>query len=105
MQDHEGVSGERPEPPAQVREVLGEVLEGGGEDDGILGEAGRLELDPRVRGERDVVVLEDDPQVELAAAFRPVVLGLVAIWQLEPMIRLNKPQDFSPDEPPRDLLP
>jgi hypothetical protein len=31
-------------------------------------------------------------------------LGL-GIWQLEPMVRLNKPQDFSPDEPPRELLP
>jgi hypothetical protein len=29
----------------------------------------------------------------------------LAVWQLEPMIRLNKPRSFQPDAPPRDLLP
>jgi hypothetical protein len=29
----------------------------------------------------------------------------VGIWQLEPMLRLNRPQDFSPEDPPRELLP
>jgi hypothetical protein len=39
-----------------------------------------------------------------AALMGAFFLG-VGIWLLEPMIRLNKPQDFSPDEPPRELLP
>jgi hypothetical protein len=44
-----------------------------------------------------------------AGATGAVLMGglllAAAIWQLEPMIRLNKPQNFSPDEPPRELLP
>ncbi|MCB8821168.1 hypothetical protein [Microvirga rosea] len=33
------------------------------------------------------------------------LLALVGIWQLEPMIRLNKPRPFRPDAPPEELLP
>jgi hypothetical protein len=29
----------------------------------------------------------------------------IGIWQLEPMVRLNKPRAFSPDMPPTDLMP
>lgn len=39
------------------------------------------------------------------AAIMGALFLAVGIWQLEPMIRLNKPQEFSPDTPPRDLLP
>jgi hypothetical protein len=33
------------------------------------------------------------------------LLALVGIWQIEPMVRLNKPRSFRPDEVPRDLMP
>ncbi|MBM6594477.1 hypothetical protein [Microvirga pudoricolor] len=33
------------------------------------------------------------------------LLAAVGIWQLEPMVRLNKPRRFSPDAPPPELLP
>jgi hypothetical protein len=39
-----------------------------------------------------------------AALIGAVFLGL-GIWQLEPMIRLNKPRRFVPDAPPAELLP
>jgi hypothetical protein len=40
-----------------------------------------------------------------AAAFLGALIGLAGIWQLEPMVRLNKPRTFTPDTPPRELLP
>jgi hypothetical protein len=40
-----------------------------------------------------------------AAALMGLVLALIGIWQLEPMVRLNKPRSFTPDEPPQDLMP
>lgn len=40
-----------------------------------------------------------------AAAFMGGLIGLAGIWQLEPMVRLNKPRTFTPDAPPRVLLP
>jgi hypothetical protein len=39
------------------------------------------------------------------AAAMGVFFALVGIWQLEPMVRLNKPRTFTPDEPPPDLMP
>ena len=39
-----------------------------------------------------------------AALMGALFLG-VGIWQLEPMIRLNKPRRFNPEAPPRELLP
>lgn len=33
------------------------------------------------------------------------LFALVGIWQLEPMVRLNKPRLFDPASPPEDLLP
>ena len=39
------------------------------------------------------------------AAFMGALIGLAGIWQLEPMVRLNKPRAFTPDAPPRELLP
>jgi hypothetical protein len=38
-------------------------------------------------------------------ALMAVFLAAVGIWQLEPMVRLNRPRSFSPDRPPPDLLP
>lgn len=38
-------------------------------------------------------------------AFMAVLLAAVGIWQLEPMVRLNRPRSFSPDRPPPDLMP
>lgn len=32
------------------------------------------------------------------------VMGL-GVWQLEPIVRLNKPRSFDPKDPPRDLVP
>jgi hypothetical protein len=40
-----------------------------------------------------------------AAALMGALFLAAAVWQLEPMIRLNRPQEFSPDAPPRELLP
>ena len=40
-----------------------------------------------------------------AAAALAVVVALIGIWQLEPMVRLNKPRSFTPDEPPPELMP
>ncbi len=39
------------------------------------------------------------------AALMAAVLALIGIWQLEPMIRLNKPREFAPLDPPKNLLP
>ena len=33
------------------------------------------------------------------------LLALVGIWQIEPMVRLNKPRTFRPDAVPGDLMP
>jgi hypothetical protein len=33
------------------------------------------------------------------------LFALVGIWQIEPMIRLNRPRPFSPEAPPDELLP
>ncbi|HZH50893.1 MAG TPA: hypothetical protein VEZ16_03335 [Microvirga sp.] len=32
-------------------------------------------------------------------------LAIVGVWQIEPMVRLNKPRTFRPDAPPPELLP
>jgi len=39
------------------------------------------------------------------AALGGVLLGLAGIWQLEPMVRLNRPRTFTAENPPRDLVP
>lgn len=39
-----------------------------------------------------------------AALFGAVFMA-AGIWQLEPMIRLNKPRRFTPDSPPANLMP
>ena len=39
-----------------------------------------------------------------AAAIAAAVAGL-GIWQLEPLVRLNRPRTFAPDDPPPELLP
>ncbi len=39
------------------------------------------------------------------AALIGALLALVGIWQLEPMVRLNRPRTFTADDPPGDLLP
>ncbi len=41
----------------------------------------------------------------LGAAALIATLGLIGIWQLEPLVRLNKPRAFAPDAPPPELLP
>jgi hypothetical protein len=33
------------------------------------------------------------------------LFALVGIWQIEPMVRLNKPRPFDPKTPPKELLP
>jgi len=40
-----------------------------------------------------------------AAAGFGVLVGLAGVWQLEPMVRLNRPRVFAPEAVPRDLLP
>jgi hypothetical protein len=40
-----------------------------------------------------------------SAAMVGAFIGLAGIWQLEPMLRLNRPRSFTPDKPPKDLLP
>ncbi|HEY8383165.1 MAG TPA: hypothetical protein VIL09_13535 [Microvirga sp.] len=40
-----------------------------------------------------------------SAALMGAFFLAAGIWQLEPMIRLNKPRTFTADDPPRDLLP
>lgn len=39
------------------------------------------------------------------AAVLGVVIGIAGIWQLEPMVRLNKPRSFDPLSPPASLVP
>jgi hypothetical protein len=38
-------------------------------------------------------------------ALMGALFAAVGIWQLEPMVRLNKPRPFSPDAPPTELMP
>lgn len=38
------------------------------------------------------------------AAFGALI-GLAGVWQLEPMVRLNRPRPFTPDAVPPDLVP
>jgi hypothetical protein len=40
----------------------------------------------------------------VAALLAASVLGF-GLWQLEPMVRLNRPRPFAPDAPPPELLP
>lgn len=40
-----------------------------------------------------------------AAAGFGALIGLAGLWQLEPMVRLNRPRVFAPEAVPRDLLP
>jgi hypothetical protein len=40
-----------------------------------------------------------------STALMGAVFIALGVWQLEPMIRLNKPRRFQPEAPPRDLLP
>ncbi|HSP26354.1 MAG TPA: hypothetical protein VLQ65_14375 [Saliniramus sp.] len=42
---------------------------------------------------------------ETTAAGIGVVVAAIGVWQLEPLIRLNRPQLFSPDAPPAALVP
>jgi hypothetical protein len=39
------------------------------------------------------------------AAAMAAFFTVAGIWQIEPMIRLNRPGRFTPDEPPHELLP
>ncbi|MET0746267.1 MAG: hypothetical protein ABWY78_23055 [Microvirga sp.] len=38
-------------------------------------------------------------------ALMAVLLAAIGIWQLEPMVRLNRPRPFGPDRPPPELMP
>lgn len=40
-----------------------------------------------------------------SAALVGVLFAGICVWQLEPIIRLNKPRPFSAEAPPSDLLP
>jgi hypothetical protein len=40
-----------------------------------------------------------------SAALMGTLIALIGIWQVEPMIRLNRPRHFDPHEPPADLMP
>ena len=42
---------------------------------------------------------------EMVAAGLGAVVAAIGVWQLEPLIRLNRPQPFSPDAPPATLVP
>ena len=42
---------------------------------------------------------------EMTAVALGVVVGAVGVWQLAPLIRLNRPRPFSPDDPPAALVP
>ncbi|WP_210484680.1 hypothetical protein [Microvirga antarctica] len=33
------------------------------------------------------------------------LFAVVGIWQIEPMVRLNKPRTFDPADPPKELMP
>lgn len=39
------------------------------------------------------------------AAALIAMVGLIGVWQLEPLVRLNKPRGFAPDAPPPELMP
>jgi len=39
-----------------------------------------------------------------SAGLMGLLLGAAGVWQLEPMVRLNKPRTFDPEVPPADLL-
>lgn len=40
-----------------------------------------------------------------AVALLGGLFAAVGVWQIEPMVRLNKPRPFRPDAPPAELLP
>src|SRR4051812_30620535 len=42
-----------------------------------------------------------------AAGTAPLGVGVMGlgVWQLEPMVRLNRPRPFAPEAPPQELLP
>jgi hypothetical protein len=42
---------------------------------------------------------------ETVAAALGALVAAVGIWQLEPLIRLNRPKEFSPNDPPASLAP
>ena len=42
---------------------------------------------------------------ETAIAIAAAAIGLIGIWQLEPLVRHNKPRPFAPDDPPETLVP
>ncbi len=41
----------------------------------------------------------------IPAALFAAAVGAAGIWQLEPMVRLNRPRRFTPETMPQDLLP
>jgi hypothetical protein len=42
---------------------------------------------------------------EMTAVAIGVIVAAIGVWQLEPLIRLNRPQPFSPNAPPAALVP
>lgn len=40
-----------------------------------------------------------------SVALAGALFAVIGIWQIEPMLRLNKPRPFKPDALPRELLP
>lgn len=44
-------------------------------------------------------------QGEMAAVAIGVFVAGIGVWQMEPLIRLNRPQAFRPDDPPVSLVP
>jgi hypothetical protein len=40
-----------------------------------------------------------------SVALLGALFALVGVWQIEPMVRLNKPRPFRPEAPPPELLP
>jgi hypothetical protein len=40
-----------------------------------------------------------------SAALMGVLFAVVGIWQIEPMVRLNRPRRFTPEDPPKDMMP
>jgi len=44
-------------------------------------------------------------QGEMAAVAIGVLVAALGVWQMEPLIRLNRPKPFSPDDPPVALVP
>lgn len=40
-----------------------------------------------------------------SVALLGVLFAVVGVWQIEPMVRLNKPRPFRADAPPEELLP